>query len=313
MANLKKLSEKEELFVGGHRMCMGCGIPIILRSVLMARQTYVIAASATGCLEVASSIYPYTSWNMPWIHSAFENAAATISGLESMYKALSQKGKIKKEIKFLAVAGDGGTYDIGLQSLSGAIERGHDFVYLCYNNEAYMNTGYQRSSATPAGAFTSTTPVGSKIKGKIQKRKNLSAIIEAHDVPYLAQATPGYYNDLINKAKKAFEIEGPTFLNVLQPCIPGWKIAPHATMELAKSAVDTAYWPSYEVEDGKLKITVKPKIKKPLSEFLKHQGRFTHLLRLENKSLLNNLQSQIDKDWQKLLEREERDQAVKAA
>lgn len=294
-------------------MCMGCGIPIILRLVLMARETPVIAANATGCLEVASSIYPYTNWNMPWIHSAFENAAATASGLESMYKALKRRGKLKEKIKFLAIAGDGGTYDIGLQSLSGALERGHDFVYLCYNNEAYMNTGYQRSSATPFGAVTTTTPVGKKIKGKIQRRKNLTRIVEAHDIPYLAQATPGYYNDLINKAKKAFETEGPAFLNVIQPCIPGWKIAPHSTMELAKSAVDTAYWPAYEVENGKLKITVKPKIKKTLTEFIKHQGRFTHLLKPENKALLDTLQSQIDEDWKKLLEREEREQEARAA
>lgn len=294
-------------------MCMGCGIPIILRLVLMARETPVIAANATGCLEVASSIYPYTNWNMPWIHSAFENAAATASGLESMYKALKRRGKLKEKIKFLAIAGDGGTYDIGLQSLSGALERGHDFVYLCYNNEAYMNTGYQRSSATPFGAVTTTTPVGKKIKGKIQRRKNLTRIVEAHDIPYLAQGTPGYYNDLINKAKKAFETEGPAFLNVIQPCIPGWKIAPHTTMELAKAAVDTAYWPAYEVEKGKLKITVKPKIKKTLTEFIKHQGRFAHLLKPENKPLLETLQSQIDEDWQKLLEREEREQEAKAA
>lgn len=290
-------------------MCMGCGIPIIMRLALLASEEPVVVANATGCLEVASSIYPYTNWNLPWIHSAFENAAATISGIEAMYDALKKKGKIKKEIKFLAIAGDGGTYDIGLQSLSGALERGHDFVYLCYNNEAYMNTGYQRSSATPYGAGTSTTPVGKIIKGKLQRRKNITKIVEAHDIPYVAQATPGYFNDLFSKAKKAFETKGPAFLNVLQPCIPGWSIQPNETMELGKSAVDTAYWPAYEIENGKLKITVKPKEIKPLSEFLKHQGRFKHLLKPENEEYLQTLQSQLEKDWNSLLEREAREKS----
>ena len=279
----------------------------------MAREAPVVVANATGCLEVASSIYPYTNWKLPWIHSAFENAAATISGVEAMHKVLKRKGKIDNDIKFLAIGGDGGTYDIGLQSLSGALERGHDFVYLCYNNEAYMNTGYQRSGATPRGANTSTTPVGTKIKGKLQKRKNITAIVEAHGIPYIAQGSPGYYNDLINKAKKAFETPGPAFLNVIQPCIPGWKIAPHLTMELGKSAVDTAYWPAYEIVNGKLKITIKPKTKKLLSEFLKHQGRFSHLLKTENKDILDKLQQDVDGDWAVLLEREENDQSKKAA
>jgi pyruvate ferredoxin oxidoreductase beta subunit len=186
---LKELSKKEELLTGGHRLCAGCGAPIIIRQVLMAAEVPVVAANATGCLEVSTTIYPYTAWRIPWIHTAFENAAATISGVESMYRALKKKGKIDRKIKFIAFGGDGGTYDIGFQSLSGAMERGHDIVYICYDNGAYMNTGIQRSSATPLGANTTTSPAGRVIPGKVQPRKNLTKIMAAHGIPYVAHAT----------------------------------------------------------------------------------------------------------------------------
>src|SRR5512140_3934225 len=207
---LKDLSEKKELLSGGHRMCAGCGAPIVVRQMLLAIDEPVVIANATGCLEVATTIYPYSAWRVPFIHSAFENAAATISGVEAMYQSLKKQGKIPadKKIKFLAFGGDGGTYDIGLQSLSGAMERGHDMVYVCYDNGAYMNTGIQRSSATPFGAWATTAEVGAAQQGKMQRRKDLTSIIAAHYIPYVAQASVSHWRDLTNKAEKAFAVEG---------------------------------------------------------------------------------------------------------
>ncbi|MFQ5354755.1 MAG: thiamine pyrophosphate-dependent enzyme, partial [Thermodesulfobacteriota bacterium] len=198
MATLKDFAKKEELFSGGHRLCSGCGIPPIVRLILRNYDTPVVAANATGCLEVASTVYPYTAWRIPWIHSAFENAAVTVCGAEAAYKAMKRKGKIPadKDIKFIAFGGDGGTYDIGFQSLSGALERGHDFLYVCYDNGAYMNTGIQRSSATPFACSTTTSPAGSVIPGKLEKRKDLTRIVVAHNVPYAAQASPHNWSDL---------------------------------------------------------------------------------------------------------------------
>ncbi|OGW64816.1 MAG: pyruvate ferredoxin oxidoreductase, partial [Nitrospirae bacterium RIFCSPHIGHO2_02_FULL_40_19] len=265
---LKELSKKEDRLTHGHRMCSGCGAPIIVKQVLMATDYPIIASNATGCLEVSTCISEYTAWKIPWIHSAFENAAATISGVETMYRALKKKGKIDKEIKFIAFGGDGGTYDIGFQSLSGAMERGHDMLYICYDNGAYMNTGIQRSSATPFGADTTTNPAGSVIPGKLQKRKDLTRIMAAHSIPYVAQASPAHWSDLIKKVRKAFEIKGPKFMNVISPCNRGWRTRTDDQVELCRSAVNTCYWPLYEVEDGVTKITFKPKEKKPITEFL---------------------------------------------
>lgn len=298
---LKELSKKEDLLTHGHRMCSGCGAPIIVKQVLMATDYPIIASNATGCLEVSTCISTYTAWKIPWIHSAFENAAATISGVETMYRALKKQGKIDREIKFVAFGGDGGTYDIGLQSLSGAMERGHDMLYVCYDNGAYMNTGIQRSSATPFGADTTTNPAGSVIPGKLQKRKDLTKIMAAHAIPYTAQASPAHWQDMIKKVRKAFEIKGPKFLNVLSPCNRGWRSRTDDAILLSRLAVDTCYWPLYEVEDGVTRITVKPKEKKPIVEFLKPQGRFKHLFKPENEWMLKQIQEDIDKDWELLL------------
>lgn len=212
---LKELSKKEPLFTSGHRMCAGCGAPIVVKMVLLASDYPIIAANATGCLEVSSCISDYTAWMIPWIHTAFENSAATLSGVETMYRSLKKQGKISDEIKFIAFGGDGGTYDIGLQSLSGAMERGHDMIYVCYDNGAYMNTGIQRSSATPFGADTTTCPVGSVIPGKSQQRKDLTKVMAAHNLSYVAQASPSNWMDLIKKVKKAHEYKGAKFLNIL--------------------------------------------------------------------------------------------------
>ncbi|MDD3631772.1 MAG: thiamine pyrophosphate-dependent enzyme [Candidatus Caldatribacteriota bacterium] len=301
MANLKELIKKQEVLSPGHRLCAGCGASIAVRQILAASDDPVVVASATGCLEVATTIYPFTSWRSPFIHNAFENAAATISGVETMYQSLKKQGKIDKEIKFIAFGGDGGTYDIGLQSLSGALERGHDFVYVCYDNEAYMNTGIQRSSATPRGVWTTTTPVGEVIPGKTQYRKDLTGIIAAHNIPYAAQASIWRWNDLIDKAHKAFYTKGPAFLNVLSPCHRGWRFPLEDTIKISKLAVQTNFWPLYEVENGKWKINYKPRERLPITEWMKPQGRYKHLLTPENESIVKEIQQDIDDNWERLL------------
>ena len=225
-----------------------------------------------------------------------------MSGVEAAYRSLKKQGKIDKDIKFIAFGGDGGTYDIGLQSLSGAMERGHDMLYVCYDNEAYMNTGIQRSSATPFAADTKTAPVGKVHKGKKQYPKNLTEIIIAHNVAYAGQATPAHWRDLNKKVEKAMSIEGPAFLNILSPCPPGWRFPADMGLDLAKLAVDTCFWPLYEFENGKRKLTYKPKEKLPISEWTKHQGRFRHLHQEENKHLLEQAQQEVDRRWNQLLE-----------
>ncbi|NQT21984.1 MAG: pyruvate ferredoxin oxidoreductase [Candidatus Omnitrophica bacterium] len=300
MANIKELSKYPERLTGGHRLCSGCGASIAVRQVLLGTKDPIVVAAATGCLEVATTIYPYTAWAVPFIHNAFENVAATISGTETAYRALKKKGKIKKEIKFVAFGGDGGTYDIGLQSLSGALERGHKFVYVCYDNEAYMNTGVQRSSATPYGASTTTAPAGKESFGKPQHRKDLTAIAAAHNIPYVAQATISNWNDLITKSEKAFKADGPAFLNILAMCHRGWRYKEADTIKVAKLSVDTGFWPLIEIENGVLRFTYKPKERKPVVEFLKVQGRFKHLFKEENKHVLENIQKEVDLNFKRL-------------
>ena len=301
MANLKELSERKEGFVGGHRLCPGCGAGIVARQVLLAAKEPIVAVASTGCLEVASSIFPYSAWQVPWFHNAFENAASTISGIEAAYRSLKKKGEVNKEIRFIAFGGDGGTYDIGLQALSGAVERGHRFLYICYNNQAYMNTGIQRSSATPKGASTTTAPAGTVIPGKVQFRKDLTAIMVAHQIPYAATATVGKWNDLIGKVEKALDTDGPSFIDILSPCRLGWRYPPEQTLEVGRLAADTCFWPLYEVIEGKYRLTYKPKEKKSIVEWIKLQGRFKHLFKSENKGLINTMQNHVDERWEKLL------------
>lgn len=314
----KKLTKN---FASGHSACAGCGFPAIIRTILGEAKDPVVVANATGCMEVTSTLYPYTAWKTPYIHNAFENAAATISGVEKAYIALKRKGVLQqaqddkpnpmKRIKFVAFAGDGGTYDIGLQSLSGALERGHDFLYVVYDNGGYMNTGNQRSSATPYGASTETTPAGKNSFGKVELRKNLMEIVNAHHIKYAAQASVGNLPDLKRKAKKAFETDGPVFLSVLQPCTNNWKFPTSMYVEYAKSAVETNFWPLYEIENGKYTINypVKsaadhgasiPKERKPIEEFLKGQGRFKHLFTPENKHVIEEMQKIVDSEFERL-------------
>jgi pyruvate ferredoxin oxidoreductase beta subunit len=298
--------ELNKYYSCGHSACAGCGFPAIVRTVLGELKTDVVLANATGCLEVTSTLYPYSAWKVPYIHSAFENAAATISGAEKAYEILKRKGKIKKKIKFVAFGGDGGTYDIGLQSLSGALERGHNFLYVCYDNGGYMNTGNQRSSATPYGTFTETTPVGKKEHaGKMETRKNLMEIVAAHRISYLAQANVANLADLKKKAKKAIETDGPSFLLVFSPCTNNWKFPTSQYVNVAKLATETNFWPLYEIEKGKLKINWATEKPKPVSEFLKTQGRFKHLFKEENKSHLEEIQKMVNDEWQGLVDRTE--------
>lgn len=269
---------KEELFIQGHRACQGCGGALALRLIMKAVGSRVIVANATGCMEIISSAYPQTAWEVPWIHVAFENAAAVASGVESALKVLMRKGKIKKEKIFVvAIAGDGGTADIGLQALSGALERGHDFVYVCIDNEAYMNTGIQRSSSTPFGARTTTSPAGKKSIGQVTWKKDVAAIAVAHNIPYVATVCPTYYQDMMNKVKRAITTPGPAYVHCLAPCPTGWRCSPNLTIEVGRLAVETGVFPLYEVINGEYKINYPHRRLKPVREYLQLQGRFRHL------------------------------------
>lgn len=299
--NLREICNQEERLAPGHRMCSGCAEAIIVRQVLHAINYPVVVCSPTGCLEITTGIFPYTSWRVPWIHSAFENAATTISGVEAAYRSLRKQGKIQdRVIKFVVFAGDGATYDIGFQWLSGALERGHQFLYVCLNNEAYMNTGIQRSGATPKWAWTTTTPVGKVVTGKLQHRKDMTAIVASHNIPYVAQAAPHAWRDLMTKVKKAISSEGSSFINVISPCTRGWRYDPKQINVISKLAVDTCIWPLYEVDHGTWKLNFKPNPKKPLIDWFKSQGRFAHLLSPGNKDLIEALQQQVDQDWAKI-------------
>lgn len=310
MASIKELSRRTDKLSGGHRLCAGCGASIAVRQVLLGAgdDAQIVAGCATGCLEVSTTIYPYSSWRVPFIHNAFENSAATISGVEAAFRGLQAAGKIPadKKMKFVAFGGDGGTYDIGLQSLSGAMERGHDMVYVCYDNGAYMNTGIQRSSATPKGAWATTAEVGRAQQGKRQKRKDLTSIIAAHNIPYVAQGSISEWKDLTAKAEKAFAVEGPAFLNVFAPCPRGWRIPYNQSVSIASLAVKTGYWPLFEVTDGEWKMTTKRVTREnrlPVEEFLKPQGRFKHLFKPENAELLAEIQADVDSNLDCVMKR----------
>ena len=303
--NLKKEAEKKERLAGGHRLCAGCGAGITVRGVLRALEPEdkAVVINATSCLEVSTFMYPYTAYEDSFIHSAFENAAATAAGVETAYRALKKRGRIQDNFKFIAFGGDGGTYDIGLQSLSGALERNHDMVYVCYDIEAYMNTGVQRSSSTPRFADATTSPVGRVLPGKPQKKKDLTAIVAAHGSPYVAQtAFIGNMKDLHEKARKAIYTEGANFLNVLSPCPRGWRYNTEDIAEISRLAVETCVWPLYEIEKGKWRLTYEPKKKLPVEEFLSKQGRFSHMFKPGSEWMIEEAQQYVDEKWEKLLQ-----------
>ena len=289
---------------GGHSLCQGCGVPMVVRTVLSTIEKPVVVVNATGCLEVATTRYPTTAWNVPWIHVAFENAAAVASGVESAQRALARRhGLPAGEVAIVVFAGDGGTYDIGLQALSGALERGHRFLFVCYDNEAYMNTGVQRSGATPFGASTTTSPSGLESFGKAQKRKDMTAIAVGHHVPYVAQAAATHWHDLSRKVAAAVAVDGPSFLNVLTDCPVGWGHEPRLMPRVLNAAVDSHYWPLYEVVDGRYVLSYEPDPSIPVADWLALQKRFAHLLQPDARPVLDRIQAQVDADWSDLLGR----------
>jgi pyruvate ferredoxin oxidoreductase beta subunit len=268
---------KEEYLAPGQRLCAGCTAATAIRQLLKAAGPNTIVVSATGCVEVSTSYFPQSAWRVPWVHVAFENSAAVASGIESAMKALYRKGKTEEKVNIIALGGDGGTFDIGLQALSGAMERGHDFLYVCYDNEAYMNTGIQRSSATPYCAATTTCPPGKVSKGQRTEKKDLIAIAVAHNIQYAATACPSYPLDLINKIKRGLDIEGPALVHILTPCPTGWRFDIDKGIDLGRLAVMTGLWPLYEVVNGVTKLTVQVPRRDPVSAYLASQGRFKHL------------------------------------
>lgn len=296
----KRKVTTEEYFTAGHRACVGCGEALAVRLACKAVGPNVIISNATGCMEVVSSQFPYTAWSIPWIHTLFENTAAVASGIEAGLKVMQRKGRgPKQEVHVVAMAGDGGTNDIGLQALSGALERGHDFLYICFDNEAYMNTGIQRSSATPYGAATTTSPAGKKSIGQVSWKKDMPAIAVAHKIPYVATACPSYPFDLLDKVKKGVEVKGPAYVHILSVCPTGWRCDPAITVSIGKLAVETGVFPLYEVENGRYKVNVKPARLKPVPEYLKLQGRFGHL----SEETIKEIQERVSKEYAELLEK----------
>jgi pyruvate ferredoxin oxidoreductase beta subunit len=307
----KDIAEKPDLFLSGHRACAGCAPATVMRLIMKATRGPTIVTQATGCMEVVSSIYPYTSWATPWLHTAFENAAANASGIEAALKIMKKKGRIKQEqVDVIALAGDGGTYDIGIQALSGAVERGHDFLFVLYDNEAYMNTGIQRSGGTPLGAATSTSPAGTVMPGKLERKKPIAEIMVAHEMPYVATASPYYWRDLLSKVRKGLEVNGPAFLHVFAPCPRGWRSDPAKSIEFSRLAVETCVFPLWEAVNGQCQlstpsklIALAPQKKKPVKDYLLGQGRFRHLFTPQNQKLLEEIQRLTDERWQRLLKK----------
>ncbi|MFA5079631.1 MAG: pyruvate synthase subunit PorB [Dehalococcoidia bacterium] len=272
-----KLITRGEYIASGHRACSGCGEVLAVRYVCKALGRNTIISNATGCMEIISSPLPESAWEVPWIHTLFENASAVASGIESGIKALKRKHGYTKEVKVVAMGGDGGTADIGLQSLSGALERGHDFLYVCYDNEAYMNTGIQRSSETPFGASTTTAPAGKKSMGQHTWKKNMPAIAAAHNIPYVATSCSSYPFDIMSKVEKAVKIKGPSYIHILSVCPTGWRCPSSQTIKVGRLAVETGIFPVYEIENGQYKVNIDlPKLR-PVEDYLKVQGRYRHL------------------------------------
>jgi len=294
-----RLLPTEDFVVPGHRACQGCGEVLAMRLIhkILGRNT--IVATATGCMEIISSSYPDTAWAIPWIHVAFENSAAVASGIEAGLKVLVRKGRARpRRINIVGMGGDGGTADIGIQALSGALERGHDFIYVCYDNEAYMNTGIQRSSCTPYGASTTTSPAGKMSIGQQTKKKNMVEIAVAHSIPYAATVSPSYPFDLAEKVRKAMRIRGPKYLHVYAGCPTGWRSPASTTIQQGRLATQTGFFPLYEVEHGRTTITLPTPKRLPVERYLETQGRFRHLLKagpgLEGLTPIQRIQRDVD-------------------
>jgi pyruvate ferredoxin oxidoreductase beta subunit len=309
---LKDLVDRPTYFSGGHRLCAGCAAGSMARQVTMAFNRPTMIFNSTGCLEVASTIYPFSSWQVPWLHVAFENSAAVASGVEAAIKAMTRKGMYKQgKTDIVIFGGDGGTYDIGIQALSGALERGHDLLYILYDNGAYMNTGIQRSGGTPFGASTTTSPAGKVIPGKTQFRKPITDIVAAHRIPFVATASPAYPEDLVAKVRAGLDVDGPAFMHVEASCNRGQRFDPAKSIEYVKLATQTCLHPLYSVIDGEYKLSraseriAKDASKKvPLEDFLKLEGRWRHFFRpTRQEELINKFQAEVDKRWDDLLKK----------
>ena len=291
-----KLVTKGEYIASGHRACSGCGEVLAVRYVCKALGRNSIISMATGCMEIISSPLPESAWEVPWIHTLFENASAVASGIESGIKALKRKHGYTKEVKVVAMGGDGGTADIGLQSLSGALERGHDFLYVCYDNEAYMNTGIQRSSETPFGASTTTAPAGKKSMGQHTWKKNMAAIAAAHNIPYVATSCSSYPFDIMTKVAKAVKVKGPSYIHILSVCPTGWRCPSSQTIKVGRLAVETGIFPVYEIENGQYKLNIDLPHLRPIEDYLKVQGRYRHL----TKDSIAEIQIKVVEEYNKV-------------
>jgi len=307
--NLKEFSTTNERFEGAHLLCPGCAHSMIVRELMNCTDDNLVISSNTGCLEVSTAVYPYTSWDTSWIHIGFENAATAAAGAEAMHKARKRKGSLKDPdapVKFVAFGGDGSTFDIGFQWLSGAVERGHDFTYICLDNETYANTGGQRSSATPIGSSTTTAPSGSHSYGEKQQKKDMMAIMAAHGAPYVAQLAPNKWKIMAKGFQKALETEGPCFINTVSACTTEWKFDPKDTIAVTDLATDSLMFPIYEIIDGhELNILYRPKQIITIEEYLGAQGRYKHLFKPEYRHIIKEIQKNVDANWAMLQRREE--------
>jgi pyruvate ferredoxin oxidoreductase beta subunit len=307
--NLKEFSTTNERFEGAHLLCPGCAHSMIVRELMNCSDDNLVISTNTGCLEVSTAVYPYTSWDTSWIHIGFENAATAAAGAEAMYKARKRKGTLKNPdapVKFVAFGGDGSTYDIGFQWLSGAVERGHNFTYICLDNENYANTGGQRSSSTPIGASTTTAPAGRVSYGEKRNKKDMMAIMAANGASYVAQVAPNKWKNMAQAFQKALSIDGPCYINALSACTTEWKFDPKDTINISDLATDSLVFPLYEIIDGtELNITYRPKNILPVKDYLAAQGRFKHLFKPENAHILEEWQKRVDEKWEYLQRREE--------
>ena len=306
--NLKEFSTSADRFEGANLLCPGCAHSIIVREILNATNDDLILSSSTGCLEVCTAVYPYTSWDASWIHIGFENSSTAISGVEAMHKALKTKGRLKqdRDPKFVAFGGDGASYDIGFQWISGCFERGHDMMYVVLDNEVYANTGGQRSSSTPIGSSATTSPAGRVSYGEKMNKKDMLSIMAAHGSPYVAQVAPNKWKNMIKAVQQGLNTEGPTFINAMSACTTEWKFDPADTVAISDLATDSLVFPLYEIIGGKeLNITYRPKNIVPVEEYLAAQGRFKHLFKDQYKYLIKEWQERIDENWEYLQRREE--------
>jgi len=302
----KNLVSKEELLSSGHRACQGCGLAINIRLALKVLGKDTICFTPASCWSGVGSAYPDAAWEVPWMQTLFENVSPVAGGVEAAHRILEEKGKrAVRKVNCVCFAGDGATADIGLGSLSGTLERGHNIIYVCLDNEAYMNTGIQRSSSTPHGASTTTTPVGSVIQGQQTYKKDVPAIVADHNIPYVATACVSYPFDYMAKIRKAAEVDGPAYIHVYSVCPTGWRSAPDLSVEIGKLAVETGVFPLWELENGTYKLNVNPAKLKPVADYVKPQGRFRHL----TASDIEEMQKLVDKNWAALKVKVEASQA----